>query len=232
MATYVIGDVHGCYYSLLALLEQIELNKADRLLFVGDLINKGPHSRKVVDLLMKMQDMGYQLQSVRGNHEQKLLDIEHNRSLSNINEYKRFYSASRSYAEFFTPAALLRPRYKQFFESLPYFIELESYYIVHAGFNCKKNEALQDTHSMMNIRNWHSDYNPEVLGGKSVIHGHQSVSLDETRARIAMSSPRVVPVDTGCVYFRKRREFAYLTAIRLSDNALYTQINLDQLGQR
>src|SRR5437773_9250381 len=48
--TVVIGDIHGCYDELLALLDQIKLTPIDRVIAVGDLITKGPKNSAVLDL--------------------------------------------------------------------------------------------------------------------------------------------------------------------------------------
>ena len=75
MATYVIGDVHGCYRSLLALLEHIDYSPhVDELLFLGDLVNKGPSSLEVLKFVRSLP----KARSVLGNHEFHLLFDYHN----------------------------------------------------------------------------------------------------------------------------------------------------------
>lgn len=59
---YVIGDVHGCFFTLNNLLEK--LPKDAEIIFVGDLCDKGNFSKEVIDLVIKN---GYQC--VKGNHE-------------------------------------------------------------------------------------------------------------------------------------------------------------------
>jgi len=66
---FIIGDIHGCYYSLLELLKQWNANQ-ERLCLLGDLISKGKHSLEVVQLAKKMEQMGALV--LRGNHEQQL----------------------------------------------------------------------------------------------------------------------------------------------------------------
>ena len=50
--TIVIGDIHGCYDELVALLELVQLKSDDRLIAVGDLIVKGSKNKEVLDRFM------------------------------------------------------------------------------------------------------------------------------------------------------------------------------------
>ncbi len=70
MATYVIGDIQGCYDSLQALLAQLRLGSSDRVWLCGDLVNRGPKSAEVVRWAMAQGDS---LTAVLGNHDMHLL---------------------------------------------------------------------------------------------------------------------------------------------------------------
>jgi hypothetical protein len=67
--TIIVGDVHGCRIELEALLDRIGFTSGDRLVFVGDLVARGPDSLGVLDIVRRTGAI-----VVRGNHEQKLLD--------------------------------------------------------------------------------------------------------------------------------------------------------------
>src|SRR5204863_3459965 len=66
--TIIVGDVHGCRDELDALLDKVAFTMGDRLVFVGDLIARGPDSLGVLDIA---RHTGAEI--VRGNHEEKLL---------------------------------------------------------------------------------------------------------------------------------------------------------------
>ena len=67
--TLIIGDIHGCFDELSALVDLFQPNHDDRVIAVGDLTVKGPKSREVLDLFMT----DYSLSSVIGNHDYALV---------------------------------------------------------------------------------------------------------------------------------------------------------------
>ena len=75
MATWAIGDVHGCFRTLEALVDRLDLDIGrDRLWMVGDLVNRGPSSLQVLRWARAQDDeMGDRFQVVLGNHDLHLI---------------------------------------------------------------------------------------------------------------------------------------------------------------
>jgi bis(5'-nucleosyl)-tetraphosphatase (symmetrical) len=71
MATYVIGDVQGCFITLTRLLRRVDFDSAnDRIWLVGDLVNRGPDS---LEVLRWAKSMGSRVTAVLGNHDLHLI---------------------------------------------------------------------------------------------------------------------------------------------------------------
>src|SRR5574344_2082342 len=70
---YIIGDVHGHYNELICLINKLPNKFDSKICFVGDLIDRGPDSKKVIQLV---KDRGYDC--VMGNHEQMCIDFNGN----------------------------------------------------------------------------------------------------------------------------------------------------------
>ncbi len=73
MATFAIGDIQGCYYAFIALLERLQFNpKQDTLWLVGDLINRGNGSLDVLRWCYQHQSS---IKAVLGNHDLHALAV-------------------------------------------------------------------------------------------------------------------------------------------------------------
>jgi len=71
--TIFIGDIHGCLYELRALTNALDLYLGDRLVFLGDLVDKGPDSLGVIRQVRLLLSLYPGSVCIAGNHEEKAL---------------------------------------------------------------------------------------------------------------------------------------------------------------
>ena len=72
MRTLAIGDIHGCLTALTTLLDFVAPTPEDRLITLGDYVDRGPDSRGVLDLLIDLHAKG-RVVALRGNHEEMMV---------------------------------------------------------------------------------------------------------------------------------------------------------------
>jgi len=83
MSKYIIGDIHGSYLTMLALIEKVkEKDPKAEFIFTGDYIDRGPRSAEVVEFIIEGIKSG-EFQGVRGNHEGLMYEFFQSRFGSN-----------------------------------------------------------------------------------------------------------------------------------------------------
>jgi serine/threonine protein phosphatase 1 len=74
---FAIGDIHGCNDAFHQMLfTEIKVSKDDEIYCIGDYIDRGPDSKGVVDTIISLQRSGFRIHTLRGNHEQMMIDSE------------------------------------------------------------------------------------------------------------------------------------------------------------
>lgn len=219
-----ISDIHGCYKTFRELLEErIQLTKNDSLYLLGDYIDRGPDSKAVIDYILQLQHDGYHVDCLRGNHEQMLLDATS--SLNMLQMFRRNGGKQTLESYGCTVAELRFHRHFKFFQNLKYYIELDNYYLVHAGFNFRTTNPFLDTYSMLWIRNWHHRIDKSVLDGKIIVHGHTPIRENRILSMKAeMNQTLFMDIDAGCFNYKK------MCALDLTNQKLYFQDCIDSVN--
>jgi serine/threonine protein phosphatase 1 len=206
---FVIGDVHGCLEMLKRLVDKIAWNPAnDRLIFIGDYIDRGENSKGVIDFILTLKEDSPLIQCLIGNHEQMFFDylsgVDPQSSLLNggLSTLRSYEEMRRSQDDPLIPSSHL-----DFFSSLLTMIELEHYYIVHAGFHPNIGIEDQSLNDMIWIREEfiYSDHD----FGKVVIFGH-------TPFNSPLVMKNKIGIDTGAVFGN------YLTCLELPEEKFHS----------
>jgi len=200
---FIVGDVHGCFQEFLNLLNKENYqSQSHRLILVGDIINRGPHS---FEMLKWVRD--HKVEMVRGNHEQAFIKgIKKSSTLNPI--FKQLKKNMKKDLE----------NWIKWLETLPFYIEEQNFLVVHGGLVPGKHPKHSDPHLLMNIRTWDgkgkdikNKNNPAwysfYKGKKIVVYGHWAHQGLNLRSN-------TIGLDTGCVYGNK------LSALILPENKI------------
>jgi serine/threonine protein phosphatase 1 len=237
MRTWVIPDVHGCLLTLRTLVEDlIGLQKEDTLIFLGDVIDRGPDSKGVIDYILQLGKSGIKTTVIKGNHEEYMAKVfREEQSKSRLRKILGMKSSSlKDWMQYGGETTLqsfnaytvnaIPEMYIEWIESLEFYLKWEKFLIVHAGFNFEIDDIFSDTQSMMWIREYKID--PAKLGNRKIIHGHVPVALDFIHQSIVSNSFQFIDLDNG-VYLTDKPGFGNLLALELNTMELLVQPNLD-----
>ena len=208
MSIYAIGDIHGQFYKLVDLLDIINPDKDDTIVFLGDYIDRGSFSYNVIEHLIAYSET-HKCIFLKGNHEDMFMDY-----MSGINEDvftrnggMRTVDTYHEMGYDIHPRTYYRDRtlpdtHMTFFQQLKVYHETDDYIFVHAGLtpNVPLEQQREDTMLWIRFSFIMSEYD----WGKRVIFGH---TPDD---RVLIEDNKIC-IDTGAAYGGK------LTAIKLPE---------------
>ena len=212
MSLIAIGDVHGCPATLEALLQELSPTPEDHLVFVGDYIDRGPDSKRVIDRLLALKEE-QPCTFLRGNHEALMLDYLDAGGEAAATRALRLWqqnggqSTLQSYADGRT--VRLPEAHLDFIHATKRYHETPDFFFVHAGLKpgrtIEENVSAGDDHTFL----WERGHfeAPALAWEKPVVCGH-------TPQRAPVNRDKLIAIDTGCVYHR-RQGLGRLTAVRL-----------------
>lgn len=216
MRIIVVADIHGNDDKFRQALKSVSLKKTDKLILLGDLIDRGKNSKKVLDTLLLLKNNGFEnITYIRGNHEQMLLDAIDNEEKEYIWIKNGGDETLKSFRINFAKEIPLV--YKKLLESSTFFYELENYFFVHAGLNFELENPLKDTNSMMWIRDISFEmYKKSSFSSKIIIHGHTPIQQNQIRENFEINN--IINLDNG-VYIKKEH-FGKLTIADLTNKKI------------
>lgn len=191
MRTILIGDLHGCHDEAALLLDRLAVSSADRVVFLGDLVDRGPKPRECVELAM-------QHTCILGNHEEKHLQQRKRKDADLSPDHLRTRRA-------------LGPEHYAWLETLPAFLLLPEHgaAAVHAGAMPGLPIPSQDPYHLLHAQcvrpperksYWpskapatHTFWTNHWRGPERLVFGHTVVDKP-------LVLEHAVGIDTGCVF--------------------------------
>jgi len=193
MKTFIIGDVHGCLAELERLLCAASIGAHDDVVFVGDLVARGPDTLGVLELAKRLD-----AKCVQGNHERKLLQA--------------YESESRGGPKVELPAGHrqlmgeLRRRHWEFLRSMPLVLELPQHQVcvVHAGLVPGLPLGQQDPWVLTHVRSIDEQGQPSTEPGSrlwaATYRGPPHVVFGHSAQVGIQLHEHATGLDSGCVY--------------------------------
>jgi len=210
----VVGDLHGYVSPLEELLEKISIQKEDLVLFMGDYIDRGPHSKQVVQKMVELKNIHKNVLFLKGNHEDMLLgSVGFSAAVNDINTWfynggistLRSYGMSNEDIKALTKIwedtlrlekimEVIPESHMKFFQELELYVESENFFFCHAGVD-PYSSLEEGKENIFNLL-WMRDhiYADHQVWEKTVVCGH--TPLEEL-----IINDKLICVDTGLYYF-------------------------------
>lgn len=209
---FAIGDIHGMLTPLEALLDWIKPGPGDTVVTLGDMVDRGPDSKGVLDLLMDLTDRGVVV-PIKGNHDEMVLAARqggwseqahwaHNGGLSTLKSFG------------VDDVQKVPEKYIRFIEERTLdFYETDSHFFVHGYYD--PLFAVSDPRQNWERNRWRHLHDPEPhLSGKIAVVGHTP-----QRGGLPLRLPFLIDIDTGACFGGR------LTAFEPAKNQYY-QVNI------
>jgi len=214
MKTFVVGDIHGRCAQLHSLLDMLPRDEsADRLVFLGDLIDRGPDVPGCVEHVLNLcGENPERVICLRGNHEQMLLDFLDEVSTiwmetvtggeRTFEQYAETSLRLRTEADFHTARDVIAGKIPanqiEFFRQLPLYHEDDYALYVHAGLEDGKHPSESSAHALL----WTRDMDfYKSYRGKPCVFGHTPTPFLPWRGRLGRHGiylfHSAIGIDTG-----------------------------------
>lgn len=214
--TLVISDIHGELEMFERLLNNVNYNpEHDQLILLGDYVDRGPNSKKVLDKVIKLKQQGALV--LKGNHEDmmiKALTTDDERSWKNWTNRNGGNKTLISYGfkdteftvleedKFVKPVLLSEEleSHLEFIQGLDHFIERDDFIFVHAGVHPTTPIAETDPYILMWIR---EEFHEGYTGEKTVIFGHTPTKYlhkNDDNHSLYFGANRIIGIDGAAVF--------------------------------
>jgi serine/threonine protein phosphatase 1 len=240
-----ISDIHGCYDEFISLLDEVKYNpKKDQLILLGDYVDRGKDSKKVIEKVKHMVENEGAI-AIRGNHDDWFLCFLSNPlihadkyffesigGMETINSFlneKDFLEIINDVEKFALKIRQENPELIRFLLELPYYHETDKHIFVHAGINPMYADWKNNPNEILT---WVRDefiFHPTNLNQK-VVFGHTTCKMIHNNDDVFFDTDKI-GIDGGCVFGLQLNcleitDKGYKTySVPSSKNLQYKQVN-------
>jgi serine/threonine protein phosphatase 1 len=164
-----VGDIHGCFEQLEALLDAVQPTTGDHIVLLGDLVDRGPDSARVIDRVIKLAG-AHRVTTIMGNHEQMMLAARASHDAYSDWLRNGGDATLRSYNGARATLRDIRAEHWKFLETqLVDYLETDTHIFVHA--NAYPDMAMSEQPDYM-LRWERCDQIAEHQSGRVIVCGH------------------------------------------------------------
>ena len=227
---YIIGDVHGCFNTLLELIKQFPKKEKSQICFVGDVVDRGLFSCDVVELIIQN---GYKM--VMGNHERRLLNNQLE-FLSNKVPFDRSWffgnGGEATYRSYFGQSTEFKQRHIDFLEQRPVYLEFKEHKNQNGEHLVVSHSAVGELWGLREALKRQEEFKKHLLSGRGDmtqvegifnVYGHTPVREPQIYSNSAN-------IDTGCVF--DEEGYDRLCALEFPSMKIYTQKNVENFNKK
>ena len=208
---WVVGDVHGHLGTLRALIHRLKLTETDRVVLLGDMIDRGPDSAGVIEFVREHP----QIFAIKGNHEQMAIQSLQATSIE-LNPTWMAKGGASTWGSYVVAAKgdlhLAKLAFAEdcaWLADLPSHIVLDDWRLVHAGYHPRIDIDSQDEKTLLWIRRSFFKHDAAIDAKRCILFGHtpttkfkQSGNIAHSRVRLEDGRPSWIAMDT-CAYNRE-----------------------------
>lgn len=227
----VISDIHGMYRMLLRLLEKVNYDlKKDKLIILGDLVDRGPESKEVIEFFIGLENKGANLILLKGNHDDMFIRSLYDYSNitlwcinGGIKTLESYYDGSLMREGIEVAINEIKDKYNkhiEFLENSKLYYETDNYIFVHAGIDPTLDDWKEtEEYDFMWIREeFIYTLEPLKIDNKKVIFGHTPAKYIHKGSDIWFSPcGQKIGIDGGAAYGMQ------LNALIIENNKLSTE---------
>lgn len=207
---FAIGDIHGCAFELRALLNKLSLAPDSTVVFLGDYIDRGAHSREVIDTVLELGEY-CNVVTIMGNHESMFIDFLEDPTSTRAGLFivNGGSSTLAGYADdrgnYTIPG-----EHVDFLRKLKLYHQTDENFFVHAGVpDIPLSQIRLEEHREHLLWMRGAFLRSTYPWEKVIVHGHTPVAAVQI-------APNRINLDTGCVFHRR------LTAMSFPDMRVYS----------